>query len=70
MNDKILSQDDLVEITGYKIPSKQMEVLKRHNIKYIHRPDNTLCVLWKWLEDINTGNSKTEPPRPKLMFNK
>jgi hypothetical protein len=67
MNDKILSQDDLIEITGYRIPSKQMEVLKRHGITYIHRPDNTLCVLWKWVEDINASNKKREEERPKLM---
>jgi hypothetical protein len=65
MNDKILSQTDLIEITGYKIPSKQIQVLRKRGIEPIHRPDNTLCVLWKWVENMNEGR-KIEPPRPQL----
>lgn len=65
MNDKILSQTDLIEITGYKIPSKQIQVLRRRGIEPIRRPDNTLTVLWQWIENINTGN-KNEEARPKL----
>ncbi len=65
MNDKILSQTDLIEITGYKIPSKQIQVLRRYGIEPIRRPDNTLTVLWSWMEKVN---NKTEAPRPKLKF--
>jgi hypothetical protein len=67
VNDKILSQEDLVQITGYKVPSKQIQVLRRHGVEPIRRPDNTLCVLWSWIEKVN---SKPEAPKPKLRFTK
>jgi hypothetical protein len=46
MNPNFLTDDDLFELTGYKIPSKQAEILCRHNINYVERRDGKLRVTW------------------------
>jgi hypothetical protein len=46
MNPDLLSQEDLVDLTGYQLPRKQAEVLARHKINYIQRRDGKLRVTW------------------------
>ncbi|WP_248321984.1 DUF4224 domain-containing protein [Caballeronia sp. Sq4a] len=40
-----LTEDELERITGYKRPSKQMEMLKSLGIPARRRPDNSLLVM-------------------------
>jgi hypothetical protein len=46
MNPDLLTAADLFDLTGYKLPSKQAEVLSRHKINYIERRDGKLRVTW------------------------
>ena len=64
MSDKFLSAKELIELTGYRQPSKQIAALRSRGIEPIHKPDNSLSVLWKWVENI--GNNKAIEQRPKL----
>ncbi|SPB16484.1 hypothetical protein NOV72_03684 [Caballeronia novacaledonica] len=40
-----LTEDELERITGYKRPSKQMEMLKSLGIPARRRPDNSVLVM-------------------------
>ncbi|MBK8974096.1 MAG: DUF4224 domain-containing protein [Hahellaceae bacterium] len=46
MSIELLSADDLVNLTGAKIPSKQSAVLDRNGIYYITRLDGTIITTW------------------------
>jgi ribosomal protein L36 len=46
MNPNFLTPEDLYELTDYKIPSKQAEVLSRHKINYVIRRDGKVRVTW------------------------
>lgn len=57
MHPDLLTEADLIEITGYKLPRKQAEVLARHKINYIERRDGKLRVTWT---QVNTpGNPQS-----------
>ncbi|MCL2897103.1 DUF4224 domain-containing protein [Brenneria tiliae] len=45
MND-LLTDDELIEITGYKYPSKQCESLNRAGIMFVRRRDGKPRVTW------------------------
>ena len=61
----IVTQEELVQLTGYKLASKQFEVLRKLGVIAIKRPDNTLSVLREWIVNINSG-VKPKPPHPQL----
>lgn len=42
----LLSQEDLEDVTGCKMPKKQCEVLAQNGIKYIKRIDGKPVVTW------------------------
>ena len=65
MSLNLVTQEELVQLTGYKLASKQVEVLRKLGITAVRRPDNTLSVLREWIVNINSG-VKPEPPRPQL----
>jgi hypothetical protein len=46
MNPDLLTQEDLFDLTGYKLSRKQGEVLARHKINYVERRDGKLSVTW------------------------
>lgn len=45
MND-LLSDEELVELTGYQFPSKQCEALARAGISFVKRRDGRPRVTW------------------------
>ena len=50
MDDKfILTEAELFELTGYKLPSKQMNVLKSMGIRYTIRRDGHIRTTRDWL---------------------
>lgn len=40
----LLSEHQLIELTGYQRPTDQMRVLREHGIFYIERRDGTVAV--------------------------
>jgi hypothetical protein len=46
MNTNFLTQEDLEDLTGYKLPSKQAVILAQHKINYVERKDGKLRVTW------------------------
>ncbi|MCG3462627.1 DUF4224 domain-containing protein [Xenorhabdus bovienii] len=61
----IITDEEMAELTGYKIPSKQCELLARHGIFFITRPDNKPRTTWQHFNHpmIATRYSKpTEEP--------
>ena len=45
-NRELLTDEDLVEMTGYKYPSKQCEALARSGISFVKRRDGRPRVTW------------------------
>lgn len=43
---KLLSKEDLVELTGAKQPGKQRQVLELHGIYFITKIDGTITTTW------------------------
>lgn len=46
MTNDLLSDDELIEMTGYKYPSKQCEALQRAGISFVKRRDGRPRVTW------------------------
>lgn len=46
MGNDLLSDNDLIEMTGYKYPSKQCEALQRAGISFVKRRDGRPRVTW------------------------
>lgn len=57
MND-LLSDEELVELTGYQFPSKQCEALTRAGIFFITRPDGRPRTTWAHINDPLAYRSK------------
>ncbi|MEI8647442.1 DUF4224 domain-containing protein [Paraglaciecola sp. Hal342] len=64
MNANFLTDDDLFELTGYKLSRKQAEVLSRHKINYVERRDGKLRVTW---DQVNQPGAK--PANDESGFN-
>lgn len=47
--DFIVTEAELFELTGYKLPRKQREILDRMGIKYIVRKDGRIRTTRPWL---------------------
>ena len=45
-NNDLLTDNELVELTGYYIPSKQRETLKHAGISFVRRRDGRPRVTW------------------------
>lgn len=45
-NNDLLTDDELVELTGYHFQSKQCEALKRAGISFVRRRDGKPRVTW------------------------
>jgi hypothetical protein len=45
-NNDLLTDDELVELTGYRFQSKQCEALKRSGISFVRRRDGRPRVTW------------------------
>ncbi|MEH0874611.1 DUF4224 domain-containing protein [Pectobacterium cacticida] len=58
----LLSDDELIELTGYKYPSKQCEALARAGISFITRRDGRPSVTWSALNATLSGVSVKAVP--------
>ena len=65
----LLTSDDLIELTGSKTVKKQMEVLKKHSIKFITRTDGKIRTTWTAVNTVLvTPRHKREDQEPNLDF--
>lgn len=60
MND-MLTNEDLIELTGYKYPSKQCEVLQRSCISFVVRRDGRPRVTWTHVNAVLNGSPTSTP---------
>lgn len=62
MSSLALTQDEVVEVTGYRRVSRQLAILRELGIPCRRRPDNTVLVLrMHFLQPVERANP--EPPR-------
>ncbi|GAB7197607.1 DUF4224 domain-containing protein [Dickeya oryzae] len=65
----LLSDDELIELTGYKYPSKQIEVLRRAGISFVVRRDGRPRVTWTHVNSALNGiKAPTEKQKPQPNF--
>jgi hypothetical protein len=50
----IVSEEELIELTGYQRPTKQREVLDRMGIRYMVRRDGHIRTTRQWLGGVTT----------------
>lgn len=60
-----LTDEELLRITRYRRPTKQLEVLRSLGVPARLRPDNTVLVLRMHL---NNPAALSEPERPRLKL--
>lgn len=60
MTDRLLTQDELRELTGTKSAAKQMRILSEHGINYVRGVNNHIAVTW---------HSVNNPSRPQATDN-
>lgn len=57
----LLSDDELIELTGYKYPSKQCEALTRAGISFVVRRDGRPRVTWSHVNAVLNGSPTSTP---------
>lgn len=60
MSNELLTDEELVEIIGYKYPSKQCEALARAGISFIKRRDGRPRVTWHHINSALSGDLSAE----------
>lgn len=58
---ELLSDDDLVELTGVEQPAAQARVLREHGLKPIMRRDGKPRVTWSAVTAAQLERTKAEP---------
>jgi hypothetical protein len=51
LSDLFITNDELVELTGYKLAQKQKQILDRHGIRYVIRRDGHVRIARAWLTE-------------------
>jgi len=62
MPSPFLDADALFELTGYWLPAKQVEILRRERIRFTLNKDGKPRVLWSTLEGRDAPVPHEEPP--------
>ncbi|AUU90227.1 hypothetical protein C2U55_14640 [Enterobacteriaceae bacterium ENNIH3] len=62
MANDLLTDTELVELTGYQFPSKQCEALSRSGISFVKRRDGRPRVTWTHVNAALSGNKTLEAP--------
>lgn len=57
----LLTDDELMELTGYRFPSKQCEALSRSGISFVKRRDGRPRVTWTHVNAALSGIRHTQP---------
>ncbi|NHB94435.1 DUF4224 domain-containing protein [Photorhabdus cinerea] len=64
----IISDTDIAELTGYKIPSKQCEALKEAGIFFVIRRDGKPRTTWEHFNNPLTQRIRNIPPPQEPNF--
>lgn len=68
-NNDLLTDDELVELTGYRFQSKQCEALARAGISFVRRRDGKPRVTWTHVNAALSGTHRSlidEEERPNF----
>lgn len=57
---KLLTAEDLEELTGAKQPARQRQILEKHGIFYIQRIDGTITTTWEHVNNPHAGQLSPE----------
>lgn len=70
MDSRILTADELYELTGYRLPSRQCRALAESGLRYIKRRDGRPAVTWDAIHAHQLGIrvEKDEGESPNLAF--
>lgn len=60
MTDRLLTDDDMAELTGYQMPAKQLESLRRIGLRPMVRPDGRPRITFAALTAAMTGHSQED----------
>jgi uncharacterized protein DUF4224 len=67
-----LTKEELIRLTGYRIPRKQLEVMRSLGIPARMRPDNSVLVLRMHCQfpmvNWESGNPRPMKPTPELIL--
>jgi uncharacterized protein DUF4224 len=67
-----LTKEELIRLTGYRIPRKQLEVMRSLGIPARIRPDNSVLVLRMHCQfpmiNWESGNPRPMKPTPELIL--
>ena len=61
MTNDLLTDEELIELTGYQFPSKQCEALKRSGISFVKRRDGRPRVTWTHVNAALSGQRLVSP---------
>lgn len=67
MNSRLLTPEDLLELTGAKQPARQAVILEQHGIYYIKRIDGTITTTW---DHVNKPHGRQPKPNNEPDFDK
>ena len=62
----LITDDELIEITGSKLPTKQCSILRENNIAFVKRLDGRPRTTWYNLN--NPLDTRHKPPEPEETF--
>lgn len=65
---KLVSQEELVELTGSKRTEKQIAVLIKHSIKFVTRTDGKIRTTWEAVNAVLAQQAKVAEDEPDLDF--
>lgn len=68
--ERVLTADELRELTGYKLPHHIRNALRKHGIRYIKRRDGWPATTWAAVNAALGGNqpAQAEQEEPDLSF--
>ncbi|WP_165797265.1 DUF4224 domain-containing protein [Solimonas fluminis] len=66
MSDRMLSDEELADATGYQQPSKQLEALREMGLTPLVRPDGRARITFAALTAAMTGAVKPATQRPNF----
>ena len=52
LSNLFLTDDELIELTGYKLAYKQREILDRYSIRYVIRKDGHIRIARAWITEV------------------
>lgn len=68
MGARFLTDDELIELTGYKLAAKQAESLDKNKVRYFRRADGKVRVTWEQVNNLaNNAANDNDGFNPDFM---